>query len=57
MMAFAWLGWISLTILAVLAILTATKKVRPDPRPMMVEWAAPGLERQGSGYSVSRVTV
>ena len=51
MMAFAWLGWITLTVLAVFAILTATNKLRPNPEPMMVEWA--GVE---SG-SISRVTV
>ena len=51
MMAFAWLGWITLTVLAVFAILTATNKLRPNPEPMMVEWA--GVERG----NVSRVTV
>ena len=41
MMAFAWLGWIVLVGLIVVAILSAVSKVRPTRSPMMVEWASP----------------
>ncbi|TBU25888.1 hypothetical protein BD311DRAFT_668722 [Dichomitus squalens] len=40
MMAFAWLGWIVLVGLIVIAILNAVSKVRPTRAPMMVEWAS-----------------
>ena len=41
MMAFAWLGWVVLVGLIVVAILSAVSKVRPTRSPMMVEWASP----------------
>ena len=40
MMAFAWLGWIALVGLIIVAILNAVSKVRPMRAPMMVEWAS-----------------
>ncbi|KAI0333366.1 hypothetical protein GY45DRAFT_1244881 [Cubamyces sp. BRFM 1775] len=54
MMAFAWLGWVTLVGLIVIAVLTAVKKARPSRSPLMVEWAArPGYypRPSGGGYS------
>nr|VWP01510.1 Calcium dependent mitochondrial carrier protein [Ganoderma boninense] len=41
MMAFAWLGWIVVVGLIVVAILSTVAKVRPTRAPMTVEWASP----------------
>ena len=50
MMAFAWLGWVALVGLIVIAVLTAVKKARPSRAPLMVEWAArPGYYPRPSG--------
>ncbi|KAI0766199.1 hypothetical protein BD413DRAFT_572214 [Trametes elegans] len=52
MMAFAWLGWIALVGLIVLAILNAVHKARPASSPMMVEWAAQStFARSGESFT------
>ncbi|KAH9918565.1 uncharacterized protein BXZ73DRAFT_105201 [Epithele typhae] len=45
MMAFAWLGWVALTGLGVIAILAVAHKARAPSSPMMVEWAGPPRPR------------
>ncbi|KAI0365470.1 hypothetical protein BV20DRAFT_1028060 [Pilatotrama ljubarskyi] len=52
MMAFAWLGWIVLVGLIVLAVVNAVQKARPARSPLMVEWAAQStFARPGSAGS------
>ncbi|KAI8984811.1 hypothetical protein BD414DRAFT_489299 [Trametes punicea] len=55
MMAFAWLGWIVLVGLIVLAVLNAVAKARPARAPIMVEWASqPGSARFGASGGRAR---